>query len=627
MIAAQCAMHGLDFWISLAEVENNLADKAEEASKTHAEIAEIHKNHQFIVRNLDALVDVLLRLLVHQEEDAEPDAWDVSACAGACFEGVCNCAKDKILANPRLQLFLRENLVIAHANWRRQEAAFLAFGALQEGISSRVLGNSLTTGIPILVHALENKDSKPMVRDSAAWALSRIAEFHFEAIPLPFLAQALTAATSLLCKDVPRVAFHGCTFCAKFASGCEQVYGDSAHNPLGREEVCTNIIKVLLATTKRPDLQQRGLRTAFVAINVVIDKSPTSVAFLLFTQFWPEFVDTLNGTFAIADKIARETSQAMLCASLTETMKAITKVLQTKSPESVNAVVTKEKIDTAMAALIRVLTTPESDAHEEALMAINEIMHTIGQRFTRYMPKMIGILKRTLDNITATDLSRQAAQCVTSVCFALDEAMNTAITVQGKQLSYAQIFVQQLISNMASLANSAVIPSSLRWASAAISALGDLSSVMEGRFIPYLPRAFKVVFQAGKCTLELLHTEDEDLEDAVCDLEEEVITFCCAIMQYVGNANGELDGFMSQIGQYFLSLLRRGHLCPNTIRFLVTGLGDMAAVFQHKCKAIFVDQNGFKPEWKGLFRQTDVFTTDEEMQSFRYAQQMIEGLI
>ena len=120
---------------------------------------------------------------------------------------------------------------------------------------------------------------------------------------------------------------------------------------------------------------------------------------------------------------------------------------------------------------------------------------------------------------------------------------------------------------------------------------------------------------------------NKDLQDAMCNLEEEVITFCSVIMQSVTNGNGELDGFMRQIGQYFLSLVRRGHLCPNTIRFLVAGLGDLAVVFQHKCKVILVDQNGLRPEWSGLFQQTDVFTTDEEMESFRYAQDKIKRLL
>ena len=168
LIAAQCATNGLDFWSSLAEVEKNLADSAEEAAKTHADIAETHKNHQFIVRNLDALIDVMLQLMVNQEEDQEPDAVTVSVCAGLCFQSVCKCAKDKILANPRLKLFLRENLTIAQANWRRQEAAIMAFAILLEGISSSALGDSITTGIPILVHTLKNKDSKLLVRDPAA---------------------------------------------------------------------------------------------------------------------------------------------------------------------------------------------------------------------------------------------------------------------------------------------------------------------------------------------------------------------------------------------------------------------------------------------------------------------------
>ena len=347
LIAAQCAINGLEFWRFLAKVEKKIADKAEEAAKTHAEIAETQKNRQFIVRNLDALVNVLLHLMVHQEEDEEPDAWNVSTCAGECFKIVCTCVKDKILANQRLQLFLRENLTITQADWRRQEAAFLVFGILQEVISSGALGKSITTGIPILVHTLTNKDSYPMVRDSAAWALRRIAKFHFKAIPLPFLTGALTVVTNHICKDVPRVACHGVIFYAEFASGCEQVYGDSADNPLGREGVFTNIIKVLLATIKRPDWRQCDLRrTASEALTIVIENSPTSVAFLLPTKIWPLLVDTLNGTFASADKFDRETAQASLCASLNLTMCAIGKVLQTEPLESFNTVVTKQKTDT-----------------------------------------------------------------------------------------------------------------------------------------------------------------------------------------------------------------------------------------------------------------------------------------
>ena len=53
----------------------------------------------------------------------------------------------------------------------------------------------------------------------------------------------------------------------------------------------------------------------------------------------------------------------------------------------------------------------------------------------------------------------------------------------------------------------------------------------------------------------------------------------------------------------------------------------MADVFQQKCKMLFMDQNGFRPEWTKLFQRTDCFNSDEEMQSFRYAQQMIKSVL
>ena len=580
------------------------------------------------MRHLDYLVNIVLKLIIRQEEDQESDAWNLSICAGVCLSLVSNCAKDKILGQKNLQKFLGEHFLSGKpTSWRFQEAAFIAFGALQEGVSSAKLANAIRKGIDVLMLALKNKASKPMVRDSAAWALSRIAQFHFDVIPRPLLAAALKVATEYLCVDVPRVAVHGCTFCFYFASGCHEKFGDTEANPLANEKLFTTIVKVLLATTKRPDWQQSGIRmAAFETMNVVIDKAPTRVASLLPQTLWPLFVRTLTETSRSGDKIARETLQTLLCASLNQTMRAIEKVLQTKPPEFVNKVVTKEKADGTMKVLLQVLDTSESVAHEEAFMAIVAIADLIGQRFARYMPKMLGPLRRSLANIPAATLCAQAAQSVSALCPALGaEAMNAVITIQDKKCTYGQMFVEQLIGNMAKLSATAAMPSPLR--NSTIAALGDLSSVMESRFLRYLPRAFAVVSAAGKCTLAAFETDDEDQEDAMADLEEEMITFFSAIMQNIRNEKGELDNYFRQIGQYFLLLSRRDNLCPNTIRHLVTALGDMADVFQQKCKMLFMDQNGFRPEWTKLFQRTDVFNNDEEMQSFRYAQQMIKAVL
>ena len=385
-------------------------------------------------------------------------------CAGVCFGLMSNCSKDQILGNKRLQQFLRNNLSAAQPDWRKQEASFIAFGALQEGCSSEALKNAIRKGMPILIQALKNKASKPLlVRDSAAWALSRICQFHFKVIPAPLLLKALEVVTQFLCKDVPRVAVHGCTFCFYFASDCEAVYGDSS--PLGKQDYFTRVIKVLLETTKRPDWQQSGLRmAAFESMNNVIDKSPKSVAFLLPKELWPLFVQQLNETFTFAgDKIAKETLQTLLCASLNQTMRAIEKVLQTKPPGNVDKVVTKKMADGTMSCLLKVLSTPESVAHEEAFMAIVAMADIIGQRFTPYMNKLIGPLTRSLANVAAANLSMQAAQTVSALCPALGaDAMNTMVPVGEKRLSYGQIFVQQLIKNLMALSSTTATPTQLR---------------------------------------------------------------------------------------------------------------------------------------------------------------------
>jgi hypothetical protein len=150
---------------------------------------------------------------------------------------------------------------------------------------------------------------------------------------------------------------------------------------------------------------------------------------------------------------------------------------------------------------------------------------------------------------------------------------------------------------------------------------------MEANFVRYLPQAFKFVYDAGKITLEILDTDDEDVEDATADLEEEMLTFYSAVMQNVQNGKDQLTNYMPQIGTYFMLLSKRGDLCPNTIRVLVTALGDYADVFQQRSKSLFVDANGFRAEFVQIFRRTDAFNTDEEMQSYRYAKNMIKAMI
>ena len=563
-----------------------------------------------------------------QEEDQEPDAWNLSICAGVCFGLMANCAKDQVI-KPKLLQFFREHFSGKQTSWRRQEACFIAFGALQEGVSSEALKGMIQKVTPILLQALKNEAIKPLVRDSAAWALSRICQFHFEVIPNQLLRAALKVAAEFLCtKAPPRVAVHGCTFFFYFASGCQAVYGDTKENPLGKQEIFTRIIHVLLETTKRPDWNQSGLRmAAFESMNIVIEKAPNSVAFLLPNKLWPLFVQTLNTTFTSGgDNVAKETLQTLLCASLNQTMRAIEKVLQTKSPETVNAVITEDMADRTMNCLLKVLTTPESVAHEEAFMAIVAIADIIGHRFIRYMNKLISPLTRSLANVAAANLSMQAAQTVSALCPALGvKAMNTIIPVGGKRMSYAQVFAEQLIRNLNALSSSVAIPTPLR--NSTIAALGDLTSVMEANFVRYLPQAFKFVYDAGKITLEILDTDDEDVEDATADLEEEMLTFYSAVMQNVQNGKDQLTNYMPQIGTYFMLLSKRGDLCPNTIRVLVTALGDYADVFQQRSKSLFVDANGFRPEFVQIFRRTDAFNTDEEMQSYRYAKNMIKAMI
>merc|ERR1719230_790487 len=138
--------------------------------------------------------------------------------AGTCLALVAQVTGDACV--PLVLEFVSANFV--NQDWRFREAAILAYGSIMEGPSSEKMRPLVQQSYAHLVNLLN--DQSVAVRDTVAWTLGRIAQFHPTIVPVknlcPVLAQKLV--------DVPRVAANVCFVIQVIA---ESQPGDAVNAP------------------------------------------------------------------------------------------------------------------------------------------------------------------------------------------------------------------------------------------------------------------------------------------------------------------------------------------------------------------------------------------------------------
>ena len=216
---------------------------------------------------------MLLMRLAQQEEWDDEDDWNPCKAASVCLQCLATCCEDEII-NCTLP-FIREQ--ISSPQWNYRDAAVMAFGCILEGPDGNLLSPIVSQAMGVLLERLA--DPSVVVRDTAAWAVGRVCEFHPDAVlfqsSFPQLLEGLMAGLSA----EPRVA---CNCAWAFTALAEAAYL-KADIPEGQLEPATYplstmfpaILEKLLATTDRTDTSSGNLRSAaYEAIMELIKNSP-----------------------------------------------------------------------------------------------------------------------------------------------------------------------------------------------------------------------------------------------------------------------------------------------------------------------------------------------------------------
>ena len=584
------ALQAIEFWSTLAESEQELIDLANDLAETGESPPPESVCVGYVKAALEHLCPLLMEILTKQDENAEidDDLWNLSMSGATCLGLVAGTVEDAIVAP--IMPFVQQH--IKSENWRYREAAIMAFSSILIGPSDEAIGLYVNQSIPVLLEALS--DSNDLVKDTTAWTIGRICEYHVGCIPGNTFPTLVTGLAGKLLTETPRISSHACYGIHNLARAFENdgSAATTGTNLLSRKLCveCNNgsllsyppitllltplaylpfvaymaqLFQTLLQVVDREDASESNLRIgAFEAISMLIQNAAPDVKNVLL-QLLPVIIDRLAKSFNMPaltneDKEHKEGVQGLLCGLI--------QVMIIKS--------SKEEIfpycDTIMTNFIQVLQTKNATCHEEAFSAISAIANILEGDFVKYMGALQPFLMAGLRNFEAYTVCIVAVGLLGDICRATEAAITPFCTeIMGALVEALQ---------NSSLHRSVKPP--------VLGCFGDIALAIGAGYEPYLHVSLMMLSQAA---LTRAPDDDDDLIDYVNTLREGILEAYTGIVQGLNDGNRidlilpYMDGIFG-----FLEMLAENRIndVDNEVLGKAVGLvGDIASSFGGQIKA------------------------------------------
>ena len=527
-------LQAIEFWSTLCEVEMELGEDSYGFALTALPIA------------LPALLQCLLWSSTGDEDGDALEEWTPAMAASTCLGLMAECCRDEIVtgrSNQVLVRFVEQN--IDHPEWRRREAAIMAFGSVIDGPSPTVMA-------PLAVQALEPllrlaRDPVVAIQDSACWAIGKTVDFFPQFLDPRVLERILEVLVGGL-DAAPRVAVNCCwSLMTVFLQyGEDQQEEEPAALGVEYTQVllpyCKPVVEALYRTAERPDALEASLRmAAYQSMAGILERMPR------------EALEIVLGV--------EQVLQARLAAAIKDTghlcnllQSALGRTRQVR-PEHLRLVIgllgAVGSQTTDLEDILLLAGTVLSELNDETVVAAGA---------SELVPHLLDALRLTSDE---TGLVIVAAGVVGDLARAL-----------GHQYlqSYAGDLLGQLLQGLCSPnLDSRAKPHLL-------GAIADLVGALGGpAFQPFLPTTMGLLVQASQTILASLRPEEEEA-DLIQEMVQSLLEVFSAILQE--EPGSELIS-NEQLGQILL-LIRSAITVArreSQVRSALGLLGDVADSF------------------------------------------------
>lgn len=540
------ALQGVEFWSTICDEEVYLMEEAEDAILNKTQPERLSQN--FIRGALKYLLPILTECLTKQGDEPDEEEWNVAMASGTCLSLVAAVVGDEIV--PNIMPFIQGG--INSENWKLREAATLAFGAILEG-PKQFIPQLIGQAMPLFLAHM--KDPVPYVKDTTAWTLGRICNFHPEAVE-QFIPQLVLVLLDSL-NDVPRVAANVCWTIHNLAEAYEE---DSDKPSSGMSPMFQPLLEKLCMASDREDGDESNLRcSAYEAINTLILCSAKDATGLVFNAA-PLFMLRLEKTFAMQivsqdDKEQQVELQSLLCGVLQT-------IVQKLGPE------VKAHSDRIMTLLLQVFSSKSASVHEEALMAVGAVANAVEGDFEKYMPHFRPFLVLGLRNFEEHTVCTISVGVVGDVSRALG----------SKLIPYCDEIVSLLLQDLQN-------PNMHRSVKPPILAcFGDIALSIGSGFVKYLNVVMNMLHQASSTTVD---PNDSDLVEYLNQLRESVFEAYTGIVQGLradNAADPHLLAFVQNITAFCGVITNDPNKTETIVRSALGVLGDLGQALGARVK-------------------------------------------
>lgn len=561
----ETALSAVEFWCTICDEEIMILEN--ESSRPMCNFIQTYK-----ASILPALFEAITK---DDDEENLLDEWNLPMAAGTAVTLCAQVLKDDIL--PLALTFIDANF--AASTWQHRNAAILVYGSLLEGPSTQACAPVIAASFVKLCGGLG--DSSPAVRDTTAWTIGRVAEFHLPAIAgflLPPEGKMLMDKLISLLNDEPRVAANVCfalyEICAEIPALSAEEFGNLSIDPY-----FTVMAEALVTVAKRPDANEKQLRQAachalyILVANVGAGPVQNQAMLLLLEQI----MEWMEGTFA-----------AQMNAQLTDTNIPL---IQGPMCGCLNALIVR--LDKSVGPFHERLFSifhrtldnkgpgdTWNEAAEEALLAISALVTAIGTQFLAYMhilsPVLINALRSHED---------------TQVCSIAIDLAGSLASLGDEIATYETAFTEELF-NILKDPNTPIFLKPK-----AMTALSDFALLTPRVFSKHLKDLFSFLKQAAAAQIDKGPRDSEDWVQYITGLRDATLTayssaVCC--VRDVADQGSSVQDYMAQPPFELLAMEVRSIIdfvrlvladtasTESNIKNAVILVGDLVPVFKGK---------------------------------------------
>lgn len=487
--SGESGLNAMEFWCTICEEEVNRDYERQEGND---EVV----LHNIAVQAAPVLVPILLETLTKQSDDVDDeDDWNIAKAGSTCLDLLAQVVKDPIvdLVLPFIQQHIQS------PEWRLKEASIMTFGAIVDGPSPEKLTPIVSAAVPVLIASMQ--DGHPIVRDTAAWVISRICGFQKGALTPETLGPLVSTLTALLDDAHITVVNQACNAIHELAAACAEDR-DKPSNILS--SFMGQMLTKLFAVTARVDDSEGivNLRvSAYEAIMMLIENSAEDMA-VVAQQVMQETVVRLQQTFnPHLDATDRANAQTSLCDLLHVCIQKLPK-------ESID----QPSADKIMELMITIFSSNAASAQSDAYIVMGYLADKREADFSRYIAAVHPILVQGLKRVDEAAVCRAAVGLTGDLCRAVKTQMKPCC--------------DDIMHCLIQLLQSPTLDKEIK--PEVISCFADISMAIEGDFDRYVGMILEMLRQAGEVEVP---DNDEDLQEYVFTLHTAILEAYSGILQ------------------------------------------------------------------------------------------------